>query len=70
MALAASLSYLASLIETDVRSHEQGIKNFLDYVNLSEAIYDDIVVAANGFSGTVYKTSVSRTSEWWIIERV
>ena len=63
MASAAYLSYLASLMETLVRSNEQGIKNFLDYVNISEAHYDDIVVAANGFSGNVCKTSVSRTLE-------
>jgi len=50
MASAASLSYFASWIETYVRSHEQMIKNILDYVNISEARYDDIVVAANGFS--------------------
>lgn len=63
MVSAAYLSYLASLMETLVRSNEQGIKNFLDYVNISEAHYDDIVVAANGFSGNVCKTSVSRTLE-------
>lgn len=63
MGSAAYLSYLASLMETLVRSNEQGIKNFLDYVNISEAHYDDIVVAANGFSGNVCKTSVSRTLE-------
>ena len=63
MGSAAYLSYLASLMETLVRSNEQGIKNFLDYVNISEAHYDDIVVAANGFSGNVCKTSVSRILE-------
>ena len=63
MASAASLSYLASWIETYVGSHEQMIKNILDYVNISEARYDDIVVAANGFSGNVCKTSVSRILE-------
>lgn len=63
MASAATLSYFASWIETSVRSNEQGIKNFLDYVNISEARYDDIVVAANGFSGNVCQTSVSRILE-------
>ena len=53
LALTATFSYSASVLETYVRSHERGIKNLLDYVNISEAHYDDIVIAVDGFSGNV-----------------